>query len=82
MTLKFQGTIIELFIKTTLYYVTVPSSVKIVNVLYIVGQKRIEQLRWNTQYFRKGMREKGFIIYGNDDSPVVPLLIFFPTKLA
>lgn len=46
------------------------------------GQKRIEQLRWNTQYFRKGMREKGFIIYGNDDSPVVPLLIFFPTKLA
>jgi hypothetical protein len=47
MTLKLQGTIIELFIKTTLYYVTIPSSVKIVNVLYIVGQKRIEQLRWN-----------------------------------
>ena len=82
MTLKLQGSIIELFIKITLYYVTVPSSVKIVNVLYIVGQKRIQQLRWNTRYFRQRMREKGFIIYGNDDSPVVPLLIFFPTKLA
>ena len=65
-----------------MYYVTVPSSVKIVNVLYIVGQKRIEQLKWNTQYFRQRLQEKGFIIYGNDDSPVVPLLIFFPTKLA
>lgn len=46
------------------------------------GRKRIEQLKWNTHYFRKRLLEKGFIIYGNDDSPVVPLLVFFPTKLA
>lgn len=46
------------------------------------GKKRIEQLKWNTRYFRQRLIEKGFIIYGNDDSPVVPLLVFFPTKLA
>jgi serine palmitoyltransferase len=49
---------------------------------YILGKKRIEQLKWNTQYFRRRLKDKGFIIYGNNDSPVVPLLIYFPTKLA
>jgi hypothetical protein len=39
---------------------------------YILGKKRIEQLKWNTQYFRRILKDKGFIIYGNDDSPVVP----------
>lgn len=46
------------------------------------GQKRINQLKWNTQYFRRKLKESGFIIYGNDDSPVVPLLIFLPSKVA
>ncbi|XP_071161498.1 serine palmitoyltransferase 2-like isoform X1 [Mytilus edulis] len=45
------------------------------------GKKRIEQLKWNTKYFRRELIKKGFIIYGNDNSPVVPLLVFFPTKL-
>jgi hypothetical protein len=35
---------------------------------YILGKKRIEQLKWNTQYFRRILKDKGFIIYGNDDS--------------
>ncbi|CAC5364768.1 SPT [Mytilus coruscus] len=46
------------------------------------GQQRINQLKWNTQYFRRKLKESGFIIYGNDDSPVVPLLIFLPSKVA
>lgn len=49
---------------------------------YILGKKRIDQLKWNTQYFRRRLKDKGFIIYGNEDSPVVPLLIYFPTKVA
>ncbi|CAC5387843.1 SPT [Mytilus coruscus] len=46
------------------------------------GQQRINQLKWNTQYFRRKLKESGFIIYGNDDSPVVPLLMFLPSKVA
>ncbi|XP_025103822.1 serine palmitoyltransferase 2-like isoform X1 [Pomacea canaliculata] len=46
------------------------------------GRKRIEQLKWNTRYFRKSLHEKGFILYGNKDSPVVPLLLYMPVKIA
>ncbi|GBN17948.1 Serine palmitoyltransferase 2 [Araneus ventricosus] len=46
------------------------------------GLKRINQLRRNTHYFRQKLKQKGFIIYGNEDSPVVPLMLFFPSKIA
>ncbi|MEQ2202844.1 Serine palmitoyltransferase 2, partial [Xenoophorus captivus] len=35
----------------------------------------------NTNYFRRRLREMGFIIYGNDDSPVVPLMLYMPAKI-
>ncbi|KAK6169520.1 hypothetical protein SNE40_020560 [Patella caerulea] len=46
------------------------------------GLRRIRQLAWNTRYFRRRLREYGFIVYGNKDSPVVPILIFYPAKVA
>ncbi|XP_071810277.1 serine palmitoyltransferase 2-like [Asterias amurensis] len=46
-----------------------------------VGVNRISRLAWNTRYFRYRLRELGFIFYGNEDSPVVPLLIFIPSKV-
>ncbi|XP_060573385.1 serine palmitoyltransferase 2-like [Ruditapes philippinarum] len=46
------------------------------------GKRRIQQLKWNCRYFRRNLHERGYIIYGNKDSPVVPLLLFMPTKLA
>ena len=45
-----------------------------------VGRARIRRLADNTRYFRKRLSQMGFILYGNDDSPVVPLLIFLPAK--
>ncbi len=45
------------------------------------GRKRIAQLAWNTRYFRRNLHEMGFIIYGSQDSPVVPLLLFCPGKI-
>lgn len=45
------------------------------------GQRRIRQLAKNTRYFRQRLRKMGFIIYGNDDSPVVPLLLFMISKI-
>ncbi|XP_064623882.1 serine palmitoyltransferase 2-like [Lineus longissimus] len=46
------------------------------------GKRRIDQLAWNTRYFRRRLHEMGFIIYGNKDSPVVPLMLFMPAKIA
>lgn len=46
------------------------------------GRKRVQQLKWNTRYFRRRLHDMGFIIYGNKDSPVIPLLIFMPSKIA
>lgn len=45
------------------------------------GVDRIRQLSENTTYFRRELREMGFIIYGNDDSPVVPMMLYMPAKI-
>uniref|UniRef100_A0AC34QNL9 Aminotransferase class I/classII domain-containing protein n=3 Tax=Panagrolaimus sp. JU765 TaxID=591449 RepID=A0AC34QNL9_9BILA len=44
------------------------------------GEQRIEKLARNSRYFRKRLKQMGFIVYGSDDSPVVPILIYFPTQ--
>ncbi|XP_015218668.1 serine palmitoyltransferase 3 isoform X2 [Lepisosteus oculatus] len=46
-----------------------------------VGIQRVQQLAENTRYFRKKLHEMGFIIYGNEHSPVVPLLLYMPGKV-
>ncbi|KAK9507490.1 hypothetical protein O3M35_007339 [Rhynocoris fuscipes] len=45
------------------------------------GVKRIARLRKNTRYFRKKLHQMGFIIYGNEDSPVVPILVYLFSKI-
>ncbi|UYV72668.1 SPTLC2 [Cordylochernes scorpioides] len=46
------------------------------------GRERIERLERNAHYFRKRLKQMGFIIYGNMSSPVVPLMLFVPAKVA
>ena len=46
------------------------------------GQRRIRTLADNAKFFRDEMKRLGFIIYGNDASPVVPMLIYMPAKIA
>lgn len=45
------------------------------------GQRRIEQLKKNSLYFSSKLREMGFIVYGDNGSPVIPLLLFQPAKI-
>ena len=45
------------------------------------GADRLRQLSENTTYFRRRLCEMGFIIYGNEDSPVVPLMLYMPAKI-
>ncbi|KAG7259298.1 LOW QUALITY PROTEIN: hypothetical protein CRUP_026665 [Coryphaenoides rupestris] len=46
-----------------------------------LGAERLKQLSENTTYFRRKLRAMGFIIYGNDDSPVVPMMLYMPAKI-
>uniref|UniRef100_A0A667ZMC7 Serine palmitoyltransferase long chain base subunit 2 n=1 Tax=Myripristis murdjan TaxID=586833 RepID=A0A667ZMC7_9TELE len=46
-----------------------------------IGLERVQQLAENTVYFRRRLREMGFIIYGNNDSPVVPMMLYMPAKI-
>lgn len=49
--------------------------------LLFPGADRLRQLSENTTYFRRKLRDMGFIIYGNNDSPVVPMMLYMPAKI-
>ncbi|CAI4223200.1 unnamed protein product [Auanema sp. JU1783] len=44
------------------------------------GAKRIERLARNSRYFRMKLKQAGLVIYGSDDSPVVPVMTYYPAK--
>jgi serine palmitoyltransferase len=46
------------------------------------GQQRITALRENSNFFRNKLKELGFRIIGDQDSPIVPLMFFHPVKMA
>jgi len=46
------------------------------------GEKRITTLRENSLYFRQRLSAMGFILLGNYDSPVIPVLIGAPSKIS
>jgi len=46
------------------------------------GARRVKALRDNSNYFRRRLREEGFRIMGDPDSPIIPLLLYHPAKIA
>ncbi|KZV75638.1 PLP-dependent transferase [Peniophora sp. CONT] len=46
------------------------------------GRIRLRRLAFNSRYLSAGLTKLGFITYGHADSPVVPLLLFNPGKMA
>ncbi|EPQ51968.1 PLP-dependent transferase [Gloeophyllum trabeum ATCC 11539] len=46
------------------------------------GRDRLRRLAFNSRYLSRALEKLGFIVYGHDDSPIVPLLIFNPGKMA
>ena len=46
------------------------------------GDERLGRIAWNSRYLRLGLKRLGFIVYGHDDSPVIPLLVYNPAKIA
>jgi len=45
------------------------------------GKEKIATLRRNSIEVRSRLKEKGFIVYGDYDSPVIPVLIYWPSRL-
>ena len=45
------------------------------------GRERLRRLAFNARYLSRGLAKLGFIIYGKNDSPIIPLLIFNPGKM-
>ena len=45
------------------------------------GQHRLRQISDNARFFRHGLKKLGLIVYGHDDSPVIPMLLFNPAKI-
>jgi len=42
------------------------------------GKNRIEALQRNSIYFRSRLKERGYLVYGNYDSPVIPVILYSP----
>lgn len=45
------------------------------------GEERLQRLAFNSRYVRLGLKRLGFIVYGHDDSPIIPLLLYNPAKI-
>lgn len=45
------------------------------------GQERLQRIAFNSRYLRLGLKKLGYIVYGADDSPVIPVLLFLPSKM-
>lgn len=40
------------------------------------GAKRLEDLRNNSVYFRRRLKELGFWVFGDNDSPIIPVMLY------
>uniref|UniRef100_A0A7S1XAN4 serine C-palmitoyltransferase n=1 Tax=Compsopogon caeruleus TaxID=31354 RepID=A0A7S1XAN4_9RHOD len=47
-----------------------------------IGQEKIAQLHSNSIYFRRKLTEMGLQLYGDYDSPVIPIMLYLPSKIA
>jgi len=46
------------------------------------GINKIKQLHDNSNYFRRELIKRGFKITGDDDSPIIPLMLYYPAKIS
>ena len=46
------------------------------------GRLRLTAIRENSIYFMRELKKMGFIVYGDEGSPIIPALIFNPGKIA
>ncbi|ANB14817.1 serine C-palmitoyltransferase LCB2 [Sugiyamaella lignohabitans] len=45
------------------------------------GTERLQRLSFNSRYLRLGLKKLGFIVYGAPDSPIIPVMLYQPSKM-
>jgi serine palmitoyltransferase len=45
------------------------------------GEERLQRIAFNSRYLRLGLKRLGYIVYGHDDSPVIPIMLYNPAKM-
>ncbi|KAF2762690.1 serine palmitoyltransferase 2 [Pseudovirgaria hyperparasitica] len=45
------------------------------------GAERLQRLAFNSRYLRLGLKRLGYIVFGHDDSPIVPIMLYNPAKI-
>ena len=46
-----------------------------------IGKQKFQSLRDNSNYFRMRLNEMGFLTLGRYDSPIMPVMLYLPTKI-
>lgn len=47
-----------------------------------IGKAKLRSLRDNSNYFRMGLSDMGLHVLGHYDSPIMPVMLYNPTKIA
>ncbi|KND90866.1 Serine palmitoyltransferase 2 [Tolypocladium ophioglossoides CBS 100239] len=45
------------------------------------GEERLQRIAFNSRYLRLGLKRIGCIVYGHDDSPIIPVMLYNPGKM-
>jgi serine palmitoyltransferase len=45
------------------------------------GEERLQRIAFNSRYLRLGLKRLGYIVYGHDDSPIIPIVLYNPAKM-
>ena len=74
----------SLFISIFLNKVKYLFSIYLFSYLYMcfAGRRKIAQLKDNANYFRQKLVEMGLHVIGQNDSPIIPVMLLQPTKIA
>lgn len=47
-----------------------------------IGQKKLDALRDNSNFFRQELKRIGLEVIGDEDSPIIPVMLYVPSKIA
>ncbi|KAF2252251.1 serine palmitoyltransferas-like protein 2 [Trematosphaeria pertusa] len=63
--------------------VQIASALRIISGEIVPGQgeERLQRLAFNSRYLRLGLKRLGYIVYGHDDSPIIPVMLYNPAKM-
>ncbi|KAF8094975.1 hypothetical protein N665_0348s0058 [Sinapis alba] len=69
--------------------ISTPSAQQIISAIQVIlgedgsnrGAQKLARIRENSNYFRSELRKMGFKVLGDDDSPVMPIMLYHPAKI-